>query len=57
MGKTGTAQIASPSGGYMTGEYDTIRSFAGFFPSENPEYIVYVAARHFEGILLDLLML
>ena len=49
MGKTGTAQIASASGGYMTGEYDTIRSFAGFFPEENPEYIVYVAARHFEG--------
>ena len=49
MGKTGTAQIASSSGGYMTGEYDTIRSFAGFFPSEDPEYIVYVAARHFEG--------
>ena len=49
MGKTGTAQIASKSGGYMTGEYDTIRSFAGIFPEENPEYIVYVAARHFEG--------
>ena len=49
MGKTGTAQIASSSGGYMTGEYDTIRSFAGIFPEEDPEYIVYVAARHFEG--------
>ena len=49
MGKTGTAQIASPSGGYLTGEYDTIRSFAGIFPEEDPEYIVYVAARKFEG--------
>ena len=49
MGKTGTAQIASSSGGYMTGEYDTIRSFAGIFPEEDPEYIVYVAVRHFEG--------
>ena len=49
MGKTGTAQIASSSGGYLEGEYDTIRSFAGIFPEEDPEYIVYVAARKFEG--------
>ena len=49
MGKTGTAQIASPNGGYLTGEYDTIRSFAGIFPEEDPEYIVYVAARKVEG--------
>ena len=49
MGKTGTAQIASSSGGYLDGEYDTIKSFAGIFPEEDPEYIVYVAARKFEG--------
>ncbi|HIS12843.1 MAG TPA: penicillin-binding protein [Candidatus Onthocola stercoravium] len=49
IGKTGTAQIASPNGGYLTGEYDTIRSFAGIFPEEDPEYIVYVAARKVEG--------
>ena len=49
MGKTGTAQIASPSGGYLDGEYDTIKSFGGIFPEEDPEYIVYVAAKHFEG--------
>ncbi len=49
IGKTGTAQIASSSGGYLTGEYDTIRSFAGIFPEEDPEFIVYVAARHVEG--------
>lgn len=50
MGKTGTAQIASPNGGYLTGEYDTIKSFAGIFPEDDPKYIVYVAARKFEGL-------
>ena len=49
MGKTGTAQIASPNGGYLTGEYDSIRSFGGIFPEDKPQYIVYAAARRFEG--------
>ena len=44
-GKTGTAQIASSSGGYMTGYYDNIRSFAGVFPYEDPEIIVYGVVR------------
>ena len=45
IGKTGTAQIASPKGGYLNGEYDYIRSFAGIFPEEDPKYIVYVAVK------------
>lgn len=45
MGKTGTAQIASPNGGYLHGTYDYVKSFAGIFPEENPKYILYVAAR------------
>ena len=49
MGKTGTAQIASSSGGYLDGKYDTIRSFGGAFPEDEPKYIVYAAARRFEG--------
>lgn len=45
IGKTGTAQIASPTGGYLTGGNDYIRSFAGIFPEEEPRYIVYVATK------------
>lgn len=45
IGKTGTAQIASPTGGYLKGGNDYIRSFAGIFPKEDPEYIVYIAVK------------
>ena len=45
IGKTGTAQIASPSGGYLKGSNDYIRSFAGIFPEEEPKYIVYIATK------------
>ncbi|MGN1379315.1 MAG: penicillin-binding protein [Bacilli bacterium] len=47
--KTGTAQIPNPKGGYLNGKYDQIYSMAGFFPSENPKYIVYVAVKQIEG--------
>lgn len=43
IGKTGTAQIASPNGGYLTGSINYIRSFAGLFPYEDPQIIVYLA--------------
>lgn len=43
LGKTGTAQIASPSGGYLTGDNDYINSFVGMYPADDPEIIVYVA--------------
>ena len=49
IGKTGTAQIASPKGGYLKGSYDYIRSFAGIFPEEDPKYIVYVAIKQLEA--------
>ena len=47
--KTGTAQIPNPKGGYLTGKYDQIYSMAGFFPSDDPKYIVYVAVKQIEG--------
>lgn len=48
-GKTGTAQIASPTGGYLTGSTNYIRSFAGIFPYENPEYILYLSVKQIDG--------
>lgn len=48
-GKTGTAEIASQYGGYLTGQNDYIRSFAGIFPYENPEYIFYISVKQIDG--------
>lgn len=44
-GKTGTAQIPSPTGGYLSGDDNHIYSFLGMAPKENPELIVYVAVQ------------
>lgn len=41
IGKTGTAEIAG-DGKYLSGSY--VRSFAGLFPGDDPEVIIYVAA-------------
>lgn len=50
IGKTGTAQIASSTGsGYMKGPYNYIKSFAGIFPYEDPEYIIYVSVKQLEA--------
>ena len=43
IGKTGTAQIASQQGGYLTGDTDYTYSFAGMFPYDDPQIIVYAA--------------
>lgn len=43
IGKTGTAEIAGGSG-YLTGSTNHVRSFAGLFPGDEPEIIIYVAA-------------
>ncbi len=44
IGKTGTAQIASSKGGYLTGSKNYVRSFAGLFPGDDPQIIVYAVA-------------
>ncbi len=44
IGKTGTAQIANPTTGkYYEGKYDYVTSFAGMYPKDDPQVIVYVA--------------
>lgn len=43
IGKTGTAQIASKSGGYLKGSTNYVRSFAGMFPKDDPQVIIYAA--------------
>ena len=46
MGKTGTAQIYNEkTGTYMTGDSDYVYSFAGLYPSDNPEIIIYSALK------------
>lgn len=49
IGKTGTAQIASSKGGYQTGAYNNIRSFAGLFPYEDPQFIIYISVKKLQG--------
>lgn len=53
VGKTGTAQITGDNGQYMTGTYDYIRSFAGIFPYDDPQYIVYVSVKQYKGVYRD----
>ncbi|MED4532656.1 penicillin-binding protein [Metabacillus fastidiosus] len=44
-GKTGTAQIAAPNGGYLRGNDNHIFSFLGMAPKNDPQLIVYVAVQ------------
>ena len=46
IGKTGTAQYTNPyTGRYYYDNVNYIRSFAGMFPKDDPEIIVYVATK------------
>lgn len=44
-GKTGTAQIPDPKGGYLTGQKNYIFSFLGMAPKDDPKLVVYVAVQ------------
>ena len=44
IGKTGTAQIYE-NGGYLYGENDYVFSYAGMYPRDNPEIIIYAAMK------------
>ncbi|AQQ53798.1 penicillin-binding protein [Planococcus lenghuensis] len=44
-GKTGTAQVPDPEGGYQYGHENYLFSFLGFAPADNPQLLVYVAVQ------------
>ena len=54
IGKTGTAQITGSNGEYLKGRTDYVRSFAGIFPYDDPDYIIYVSVKQFNGVYRDL---
>lgn len=46
IGKTGTSEIySSQTGGYLTGDNAYIFSYAGMYPYENPQIIIYAAMK------------
>lgn len=50
IGKTGTAQIADENGnGYLQGESDVIVSFAGIYPMDDPDIIIYTSVKRPQG--------
>lgn len=50
IGKTGTAQIAAENGGgYLNGKEDIISSFAGIYPKDDPELIIYASVKRPSG--------
>jgi cell division protein FtsI/penicillin-binding protein 2 len=47
-GKTGTAQIASPDGGYIESQYN--HSFVGFAPASDPKFVILIRMEKPQGI-------
>ncbi len=46
--KTGTAQLADPSGGYYTDRY--FHSFFGYFPSYDPRFLIFLYTYYPKGV-------
>lgn len=46
-GKTGTAQVPKPGGGYYSNKY--IASFTGFAPADDPKIVVFLAIKDPKG--------
>lgn len=46
--KTGTAQIAAPTGGYYEDRY--LHSFFGYFPAYNPQFLVFLFTYYPKGV-------
>lgn len=46
IGKTGTSQYYDSEYGYSTGQNNYIYSFAGMFPKDNPEIIIYASVKN-----------
>lgn len=46
IGKTGTSQYYNVEGGYSTGKNNYIYSFAGMFPKDDPEIIIYGSVKN-----------
>ncbi|OZH64876.1 cell division protein FtsI [Enterococcus faecium] len=44
--KTGTAPIASDTGGYQTGDTAYLYSIVEMVPSEDPDYVLYLTMKH-----------
>jgi len=44
-GKTGTAEIPNPNGGYLTGRENYVFSFLGMAPINDPELMMYVSVQ------------
>jgi len=47
-GKTGTAQVPAPSGGYYTDR--NLHSFIGYFPAYDSQYVLFLYTMHPKGI-------